>query len=57
MVATKESIHCGECKEVIESYEYVGGIGNRKCLSCSDREKCWERFDEKHGLLPPLGVK
>ncbi len=50
MIAVKECVHCGECEDVIEGYEWVGGIGYRKCLSCRDRVECWGRYDSQHGL-------
>lgn len=41
-------VHCGECEDVMEEYEYVGGIGYRKCLMCRDREECWRKWDKQN---------
>lgn len=42
--------HCGDDKDVIESYEHIGGQGEVLVLQCRDQVKCWERWDEEHGL-------
>ena len=38
--------HKGE--DVIESLEYVGGMGLVPRIQCRDKYKCWKRWDEQH---------